>query len=186
MMLAAPACVGMSLTSDLIFNVLFGPQWAEAAVYLQWLALATLLSAFYQPLYSLALATNRTSIVFRLVLIEMCSKIVLMSLGFYFYSVMGVIAARGIISLILFILSLRAARTLVGTDAATELAHLWKVVASCALMAVLVITLRHELAAHHLKAVLEFAITSAFGAAAYVGTLLMLGVRLKTFSIQTA
>lgn len=186
MMLAAPACVGMSLTSDLIFNVLFGPKWAEAAIYLQWLALATLLNAFYQPLYSLALATNRTSIVFRLGLIELCSKIVLMSIGYYFYSVMGVIAARGIVSLILFILSLRAARSLVGTDAASEVAHLWKVGASCALMAVLVVMLRHELAAHHLKVALEFAITAAFGAVAYVGTLVMLGVRLKTFSIQAA
>lgn len=186
MMLAAPACVGMSLTSDLIFNVLFGPKWAEAAIYLQWLALATLLSAFYQPLYSLALATNRTSVVFRLGLIELCSKIVLMSLGLYFYSIMGVIAARGIVSVILFILSLRAARHLVGTDAAAEVAHLWKVGALCALMAALVITLRHELAAHHLNVTLEFAITSAFGAIAYVGTLFMLGVRLKTFSIQPA
>lgn len=53
-------------------------------------------------------------------------------------------------------------------------------------MAALVITLRHELAAHHLNVTLEFAITSAFGAIAYVGTLFMLGVRLKTFSIQPA
>jgi PST family polysaccharide transporter len=176
----------MSLTSDLVFNVLFGPKWAEAAVYLQWLALATLLSAFYQPLYSLALATNRTSVVFRLGFIELCSKIVLMSIGLYFYSIMGVIAARGIVSLILFILSLRAARYLVGTDAAAEVAHLWKVGASCALMAVLVIALRHELTAHHLNVALEFAITSAFGAVAYVGTLFLLGVRLRTFATQTA
>jgi len=88
--------------------------------------------------------------------------------------------------LILFILSLRAAHSLVGTDAASEVAHLWQVGMSCALMAVLVITLRHELAAHHLRVALEFAITSAFGAVTYVGTLAMLGVRLKTFSIQTA
>jgi O-antigen/teichoic acid export membrane protein len=186
MMLAAPACVGMSLTSDLIFDVLFGPKWTAAAVYLQWLALATLLNSFYQPLYSLALATNRTSVVFRLGLVELCCKVVLMSLGLHFYSLMGVIAARGIVSVILFILSLRAARDLVGTHAASEVAHLWRVGASCALMAVLVIMLRHELIGHHLNVALEFAITAAFGAVAYVGTLFMLGVRFKTFSTQTA
>jgi O-antigen/teichoic acid export membrane protein len=186
MMLAAPACVGMSLTSDLIFNVLLGPKWAAAAIYLQWLALATLPSAFYQPLHSLALATNRTSTVFRLSLIELCCKVVLMSLGLYFYSLMGVIAARGIVSLILFFLSLHAARHLVGTHAASELAHLWRVGASCVLMAVLVIMLRHELAGQHLNAALEFVIISAFGAAAYVGTLFVLGIRPKTFSTRTA
>jgi O-antigen/teichoic acid export membrane protein len=186
MMLAAPACVGMSLTSDLIFDVLFGPKWAAAAIYLQWMALATVLGAFYQPLHSLALATNRTNVVFRLVLIELSCKIVLMSLGLYFYSVMGVIAARGIVSVILFILSLRAAQQLVGAHAAAEVAHLWKVGASCALMAVLVMMLRHELAEQNINPVLEFVATSAFGAVAYVGTLFMLGVRIKTFSTQAA
>jgi PST family polysaccharide transporter len=95
MVLAAPACVGMSLTSDLLVNVLLGSKWTEAGVYLQWLALATVLTAFYQPLHSLALATNRTSVVFRLGFVELCSKIVLMSLGFYFFSIFGVIVARG-------------------------------------------------------------------------------------------
>src|SRR5262249_9120642 len=141
---------------------------------------------FYQPLYSLALATNRTSVVFRLGLIELCSKIVLMSLGLYFYSIMGVIAARGIVSVILFILSLRTARHLVGTDPAAEVAPVWRIGALCGVMAVLVVTLRHELAAHHLGVTLEFAITSIFGAASYVGTLFMLGVRLKTFATQAA
>ena len=186
MMLAAPACVGMALTSDLLFNVLFGPKWAAAAIYLQWMALAMVLSAFYQPLHSLALATNRTHIVFRLVLTELCCKIVLMSLGLYFYSVMGVIAARGIVSVILFILSLRAAQQLVGAHAAAEVANLWKVAASCALMAVLVMMLRHELAEQNLRPVLELVATSAFGAATYVGTLFMLGIRIKTFSTQAA
>ncbi|HVX75135.1 MAG TPA: lipopolysaccharide biosynthesis protein [Bradyrhizobium sp.] len=186
MMLAAPACVGMSLTSDLIVSVLFGPKWTASAAYLQWLALATVLSAFYQPLYSLALATNRTSIVFRLGFAELCCKIILMSLGLYFYSAMGVIAARGIVSVIVFVLSLLAARHLVGTHAASEVAHLWKVGASCAVMTMLVIVLRNELAGRHLNAVIELGITSMFGAIAYVGTLFMLGVRPRTFSMRMA
>ncbi len=110
MMLAAPACIGMSLTSDLLVEVLLGPQWHEAAIYLQWLALATVLSAFYQPLHSLALATNQTNFVFRYNLIDLCSKIVLMSLGLYFYSLMGVVVARGIVSFILLVLSFTSQR----------------------------------------------------------------------------
>ena len=72
MMLAVPTCIGMSLTSDLIVNVLLGAKWKDAGIYLQWLAIATVLSAYYQPLYSLALAINRPSIIFRLNFIELC------------------------------------------------------------------------------------------------------------------
>lgn len=131
MLLAAPACVGMSLTSDLIVAVLLGAKWTEAAVYLQWMALATVLSAFYQPLHSLTLATNHTNVVFRLTLIELCCKIVLMLLGLYFYSLLGVIAALGTVSLIMFVLSLLTARYLVGTNVVSELGHLWRVGAAC-------------------------------------------------------
>jgi O-antigen/teichoic acid export membrane protein len=77
MMLAVPTCIGMSLTSDLIINVLLGAKWNEAGIYLQWLAIATVLSAYYQPLYSLALAINRPSIIFRMNFIELCSRVVL-------------------------------------------------------------------------------------------------------------
>jgi PST family polysaccharide transporter len=84
MMLAVPTCIGMSLTSDLIINVLLGSKWKEAAIYLQWLALATVLSAYYQPLYSLALAINRPSIIFRLTFIELCSRIVFGVVGIVF------------------------------------------------------------------------------------------------------
>ncbi|WFU69232.1 lipopolysaccharide biosynthesis protein [Bradyrhizobium sp. CB2312] len=178
MLLAAPACIGMSLTSDLIAEVLLGPQWHDAGLYLRWLALSTVLSAFYQPLHSLALATNQTSLVFRLTLVELCSKVVLMFLGLYFYSLIGVIAARGLVSFILFVLSLRAARQLVGTNAASELAKLWQVAAACAVMTVLVIVLRHTLIWTRIPALLELGTVSLFGGAVYVASLYGFGIRL--------
>ena len=181
MMLAAPACIGMSLTSDLLVEALLGPQWHEAAIYLQWLALATVLSAFYQPLHSLALATNQTNFVFRYSLIELCSKIVLMPLGLYFFSLMGVVVARGIVSFMLFVLSLFAARHLVGTSAASEAAGLWQVAAACAAMTVLVLGLKHGLAGMHLASALKLVVISGFGAAVYLGSLLGLGIRLESY-----
>jgi PST family polysaccharide transporter len=181
MLLAAPTCIGMSLTSDLLVDVLLGQQWHEAATYLQWLALATVLSAFYQPLHSLALATNKTNFVFRLSLIELCSKIVLMSLGLYFFSLMGVVVARGIVSLILFVLSLLAATHLVGTRAASEAVGLWQVAAACAVMTVLVLGLKHELAGMHITSAIKLAVISGFGAVVYLGALLGVGIRLKSY-----
>ena len=101
MTLAAPTCIGMSVTSDMIIKCCSALKWKEAAIYLQWLALSAVLNAFYQPLHALALATNRTNLVFRLSFMEtVFHRIVLVSLGLYFYSLTGVIASRGAVSVI--------------------------------------------------------------------------------------
>jgi O-antigen/teichoic acid export membrane protein len=183
MLLAVPACVGMSLTSDLIIHVLLGgAKWNEAAIYLQWLALATVLSAYYNPLYSLALAIDRPSVTFRLNVIELFFRIVLISLGLYFYSLMGAVAARGAVSIIMFVAVLATARKLTGINMAVEVRNLWKVAASCAVMALLVLLLRHQLDGRNINAVIELVITAAFGAAVYIGTLFALGVRLQAIT----
>jgi O-antigen/teichoic acid export membrane protein len=183
MTIAAPTCIGMSLTSDLIVNVLLGAKWQEASVYLQWIALSIVLNAFYQPLHSLALATNRTSLIFRLTLTEVCSRLVLVSAGLYFYSLPGVIAARIAISIIMFIASLWGAAYLVGTAVASELGNLWKIALACAIMAVLVPVLRHGLVMVDLNAYIQLPVLAAFGAAAYVGTLFALGVRARDYLV---
>jgi PST family polysaccharide transporter len=94
---------------------------------------------------------------------------------------MGVVAARVAMSLLMFILSLLAARYLIGTRVASEVRNLWQVGAACAAMASLVLILRHELAGNHLNDIIELALTAAFGAVVYVGTLFALGVRFKGY-----
>jgi PST family polysaccharide transporter len=179
MMLAAPTCIGMSLTADLIVKVLLGAKWTEAGIYLQWLALSVVLNAFYQPLHALALATNRTNLIFRLTFLEACFRIVLVLAGLYLYSLPGVIVARLAMSLIMFVASLIAAQYLIGARVASELIGLWKVAAACAAMAVLVMMMRHELYGRDLNAVVELVLTAALGVVVYLGTLSALGVRLE-------
>jgi PST family polysaccharide transporter len=111
--------------------------------------------------------------------VELLLRVVLVSLGIYFYSLMGVIAARGTMSVIMFILSLLTAQYMVGTRVMSELANLWKVAAACAAMALLVLTLRYEISGTHLNAALELIFASAFGGMVYIGTLFGLGIRLK-------
>ncbi len=180
MMLAAPTCIGMALTSDLIVKVLLGAKWTEAGLYLQWLALSIVLNAFYQPLHSLAMAMDRTNLIFRLCFIEACIRIVLVSVGLYCYSIMGVIVVRVAISVIMFIVSLVAAQYLIGARVLSELIGLWKVAAACAAMAALVLMMRHEFFGFNLDAVVELILTTAFGALFYVGTLFALGVRFRS------
>ena len=180
MMLAVPTCIGMSLTSDLIVNVLLGAKWKDAGIYLQWLAIATVLSAYYQPLYSLALAINRPSIIFRLNFIELCSRVVLVSSGLYFYSLMGVVAARGAVSIIMFFAALLTGRKIAGINMAFEVANLWRVAVSCAAMAFVVLFLRHQLDGGNVTGLVELGLAAALGGTVYAGALFALGVRFKT------
>jgi PST family polysaccharide transporter len=177
MLIAVPACVGMSLTADLIVHVLLGgARWNDAAVYLQWLALSAALTAYYNPLSALSLALDKPVILFRLNALELFLRVVLISIGLYLYSLMGVIAARGLVSLIMFFATLAAARNLAQLNAVAELLNLWKVAAACAVMAVCVLVARQELA-DALVPALELGLVAAGGAASYVGTLFVLGAR---------
>ncbi|WP_024508303.1 lipopolysaccharide biosynthesis protein [Bradyrhizobium sp. ARR65] len=180
MLVAVPICIGMSLTSDLLVNVLLGAKWKEVDVFLQWLALATMLSAFYPPVHALALATNRTNVVFRLSLTEFLLRIVLIPLGLHFYSLMGAIFARLLISLIMFVLVFATARQLTGFNTATEAFKLGKIAAAGVIMALLVLVVRHEMAAQHVGMLIELVVTVCVGAAVYFGALYALGVRLMT------
>jgi PST family polysaccharide transporter len=177
MMIAAPAGIGISLTADLAVDALLGPKWAESAFYLRWLSLATVLSAFYAPLYSLALAVNRPVLLFRFNLLEISCKILLVALGFYAFGLNGVVAARGAVSLIMVFVVLFAARRLAGISPLAQLASVWRVAFAAATMAALVLVLRHELAGRHLGDFVALGVIAAFGAAVYAAALFVLGVR---------
>jgi O-antigen/teichoic acid export membrane protein len=175
MMLAVPTCLGISLTSDLIVDLLLGPKWSQAQIYLEWLAVATILSAYYQPLYSLALALNQPIIIFRLSMVELLARIILVPLGLHFYSLMGVVGARAAVSLVMFVASLFAAGTLVGLKVVTELANLWRVAAASALMTASVLLLRQFLNELHLNDLLHLGLAASFGSAVYIGALSLIG-----------
>ncbi|HXI07851.1 MAG TPA: lipopolysaccharide biosynthesis protein [Bradyrhizobium sp.] len=177
LMLAAPTCIGMSLTSDVIVDVLLGAKWREAAFYLQWLALAAVFNAFYQPMHALALSLNRTDLVFRISLAELCIRIVLMPIGLYYYSITGIVAVQLAVSLTKFGLSIFAARSLVKASALSQLANLWKVAAACAAMAAFVMLARSVLAGTGAGSLASLMVAATSGAVVYACALLALGFR---------
>ena len=181
MMMAAPTCIGISLTSDLVVDVLLGAKWTETGVYLQWLSAALLLNAFYQPMHSLALATRRTDLVFRLSVAEACSRIVLVLAGLQFFDVIGVIASRGAMSLVMFVLSMFSARYMIGATLLSQLKNLWRVAAASVAMAAIVLMVRHELRGRELGDLTQLALIAALGAAVYAATLSALGVRIRHY-----
>ena len=178
MLISVPACVGISLTADLMTNLLLGEKWKDAAPLLSILSLSVIPIPYFQTLYSASLALDRPRILFRLNAIDLCLRILLISIGFYLFSVSGVSAARVVLSAIMFAFYLSEVRRLLGLGIGAQLKNLWKIGLAAIVMVAWVLILREELAGRSLNHVLELAFVATTGAAAYFGTLLALGVRL--------
>lgn len=178
MLISVPACVGISLTSDLVTDLLLGEKWKDAAPLLSMLSLAVIPIPYFQTLYSASLSLDRPHILFRLNAIDLCFRIVLISIGFYFFSTGGVSVARVLLSAIMFTFYLNDARRLLGLGIGAQLKNIWKIALAAIVMVVWVLMLRDELGGRSWNHILELALVVATGAAAYVGTLFALGVRL--------
>ncbi|MBB3318316.1 PST family polysaccharide transporter [Rhizobium sp. BK181] len=178
MLISIPACIGISLTSDLATDLLLGQKWKEAAPLLSILALSVAPIPYFQTLYSVSLALDRPNIIFRLNTTDLLLRLVLLSLGFYLGSVTGVSFARVALSFLMFGFYLNEVRKLLGLGIGEQLYNLWKVGFAAAVMATAVWLLRDEVAGQQLNHVVELALVIATGAAAYGVTLLLLGMRL--------
>jgi PST family polysaccharide transporter len=182
MMLAAPICLGMSLTSDLIVNILLDAKWTESIVYLKWLALTFVFASYCQPVHSLALAISKPDTIFRLNLINLSCNVPLISLGLYVGSIPAVIAARGAMSLIMFAASAVAVRNLAGIGIRAQIRGLREVAMACAAMTITALLLRSCLSYVQMSSYLELALTGVAGALVYIGVLHLLGIRIIQIS----
>jgi PST family polysaccharide transporter len=178
MLISLPACIGISLSADLVTDFLLGAKWASAAPLLRVLALSVAPVAYFQTLYSVSLALDRPSIIFRLNATELCFRIVLIPIGFYLGSAMGTSLARVALSSLMFVFYLAEVRRLLDLSIRQQCNNLWKIALAGGLMATSVWFLREGLASRDLNHVLELALVAMIGAATYMGTLLVLGIRL--------
>ncbi|WP_167494409.1 oligosaccharide flippase family protein, partial [Ectopseudomonas khazarica] len=83
MFIALPAGIGIALTSEEIVSVFLGSQWSSAAVYLRWLSLAVMFTAYYQPVSSLCIAVDEPNLLLKINAFETAIKIPLMTVAFY-------------------------------------------------------------------------------------------------------
>ncbi|MDK4725517.1 oligosaccharide flippase family protein [Rhizobium phaseoli] len=178
MLISAPACVGISLTADLATELLLGAKWVHAAPLLSLLALAVAPIPYFQTLSSVSVALDRPYVIFRLNAVDLCFRVLLISIGFYLGSVTGVSLARIALSTLMFAFYLNEARRLLELSIIAQLKNLWKVAVAVTAMAIMVWLLRDELAGRNYPHVLELGLTIAVGAATYAAALLLLGVRL--------
>jgi PST family polysaccharide transporter len=162
----------------LVTDLLLGPKWAAAAPLLSVLALSVAPVPYFQTLYSVSLALDRPSIIFRLNATELCFRIVLVPIGFYAGSVMGASFARVALSFLMFIFYLVEVRRLLDLGIGEQCKNLWKIAVAGGAMAVAVWFLREALATRDLNHILELAFVGTTGAVTYMGMLLVLGIRL--------
>ena len=177
MLLAMPASLLIATSADLWIQLLFAREWQSATPYLRWIALTMLLHAYYQPLYSLAVAGDRVRIHFTINALELALRVVLLPTGFYLGSILGVIAARGVIALVMFIAVVLTARKLALVGVFQQLRNLWQVFAACALLTSAVLLVRHALAPLGLPSWLELGLIGLSAGVVYIGTLLATGMR---------
>ena len=179
MLISLPVCVGLSLTADLVTAILLGAQWSDAAPYLSLLALSVIPIPYFQTLYSASLALDRPSVIFRLNVIDLCFRVVLISVGFYLLAAHGASIGRILVASVMAVFYVVEARRLFGPGPWQQLRNLWKVLTSAAVMAVVVIWLRTGMPASGLPVVIQLIAVASAGAATYLVTLFGLGMRIS-------
>lgn len=178
MLISLPVCVGLSLTADLVTAILLGAQWSDAAPYLSLLALSVIPIPYFQTLYSASLALDRPSVIFRLNAIDLCFRVVLISVGFYLLAAHGASIGRILVASVMAVFYVVEARRLFGLGPWQQLRNLWKVLTSAAVMAIVVFWLRTGMPTSGLPVVIQLIAVASAGAATYLATLFGLGMRI--------
>ncbi|CAN7695839.1 lipopolysaccharide biosynthesis protein [Neorhizobium sp. LjRoot104] len=178
MLISLPICVGISLTADLVTDILLGEQWSDAAPYLSLLALSVIPIPYFQTLYSASLALDRPSVVFRLNTIDLCFRVLFISIGFHLFAAHGASIARILVASVMAVFYVAEARHLFGLGPWRQFQNNWKVLVSAAVMATVVTWLRTEMPVSDLPVFIQLGAAASAGAATYFGTLFGLGMRI--------
>lgn len=178
MAVSLPISIGISLTSDLAVSILLGGKWEGTSLYLSVIALAVLPVPFSQTFSAACYAVDRPNILFKLTLTEICIRFILIPSAYYFAYINGIVFARLILSIVMFFCYLRCAKMLFHVSIRDQCHNLSKLVLAAIVMSVAVLIIRHFIASYALGSIIELIIVSAVGAAVYLGTLFLLGIRL--------
>lgn len=177
MMAAAPICILIFAAAEWITAILFNDQWEDIALYLSLLSLTVLPVAYYQVFYSLALAADRTRMIFQINSIDLAARLVLIPAGLYAFSVLGVIAARGACAVLIFALSLYYAKELIGVRIIEQLRGLSMVALACLAMGLALAASAGFLAGVDWHPVFELTLSGLAGGSVYLAALNALGAR---------
>jgi PST family polysaccharide transporter len=174
--LSLPIMVGMSMNAEPIVRLAFGEQWSVAGEILRWFALTIIPSLLVGPLPPLAVSMERSPVITRLLVVEIILKAPLMLAGIWYYGILGAIAARMFIALVIVVCALLSVRQLIGLRVRDQLLGMWRPIVSVAVMAVVIaplIAAFGDASGYHVL-LLHFVIVVSVGAIAYIGAMFVL------------
>lgn len=181
MLIAFPSCVFLSLGAPLLVDLLFDDRWTDAVIYLQVLALIVLPTAYNPVVQAYALATDRPRIVAEINAIDLALKIVALPLGLYFFSIWGVLIAKGVTTLLVLGVWVFYSRTYARVTIAAQLRNLREVSLATAVMAASVwLVLQIDLIANA-PTLVALIVAGATAGVTYLGALYASGLRVRSF-----
>jgi PST family polysaccharide transporter len=183
MFVGVPVSLGISLTADLVTTILLGPAWAQAGHYLMLFSLSVLPIPYFQAIYAASLATDQPQVIFRLNVVDLALRIMIVTPAFYFFSVEGALVGRLVLAAVMFFVYLIQVRRFLQIDLRTQIANLWKILASGLIMSAAVWLFRHEIPMLDLPLVQQAFIIGFVGAGAYGASLLAFGMRADLESV---
>jgi PST family polysaccharide transporter len=179
MFIALPAGIGIALTSEEIVSVFLGSQWSSAAVYLRWLSLAVMFTAYYQPVSSLCIAVDEPNLLLKINAFETAIKIPLMTVAFYTSGLLLMLYARVLAAILHMFVSAIYARGLIGASIPLQLRNLWQVCVSCLVMSAAVLVLQAALQRAEVGSLVALIAMTSCGALVYAGSMHLCGFRLR-------
>jgi len=89
LLIAIPASVGLSVLSVPITALLLGPQWSDAAIYIEILALFSMTRVFGATSVSALIAFGQVDILAKLSIVTMFIRLICLPIGYYFNQSVG-------------------------------------------------------------------------------------------------
>lgn len=175
-LLTAPVMFGLWAIREPFIDVLLGPQWAQSATVLAWLAPAGFLHAMLSPTGSVFMATGRTDLLAKTAFVATVAILLSFAIGINF-GITGMAAAYLVSSLFTFALGFYVTLRLINVSAHQFIKVIWLPVVSALTMAALVMFLEDQLIARGLSETLRLLTLVPTAAIFYFGLIALLSWR---------
>jgi PST family polysaccharide transporter len=171
-----PTMVGLCILAEPLIQLVLGEQWLQAVHSLRWLSLAVIPSFFVAPLGPLAMALNRTKLLFVLAAVEFAFKLPLLLIAASYYGIDGVLAVRLATAILVAGCSMFVIRELIGLSIGAQLLSAWRPTLSVIVMALAIAPFEVWLTGMQgvLPRVFGLGIVVGLGAVVYSGSIFLL------------
>jgi O-antigen/teichoic acid export membrane protein len=138
-----------------------------------------MLTAYYQPVYSLCIAIDQPNLLLKINILETVTKLPLLTVAFYTGGLLLMLYARVLAAALHFLISAIYARRVIGASITAQMRNLWQVALSCIAMALSVLLLENLLQRVAVGSIGQLAAMSGCGAVVYAASMHLCGFRLR-------